>query len=201
MKHKHHHMATRQENEKLPGGYRSWSLFLVCNPSWNVENGERGILELHRQYTAFGDAIGAKHLAVWFTRTLGDEADHESAAKDTDFERSSAYCEKYKLLPSESPHVLVTTRYPDDPDPGDRFVVKLNGLDAPRMGDVLTKLTDQLVVTGLNQGGLDDSVRWRRVLSALSSAISAAGCFFNKVSFSIKSGPVNADIEHSGKGC
>lgn len=178
---------------EVPRGYSSWSLFLVCNPAWILQNGDQGVADLFHQYQAFGRAIGPKNLAIWFWKSPATTP----TANNTDIDRSSAYCERYKLLPSESPHVLVTTRYPNDAEVGDRFVVSLNGLDAHEGALVLTKLADQLLVTGLNQSGLDSSVRWRKVFAAVGSAISAAGCYFNRVSFSLKTGVINAEIEHS----
>jgi hypothetical protein len=183
---------------EIPHSYKSWSLFLVCNPAWIIQNGDNGIGELFRQYKAFGDAIGPNNLAIWFWKAPAAIP----IAGNTDIGRSSVYCERYKLPPSESPQVLVTTKYPDDQNPGDRFVVSLNGLDAHNSALAITKLADQLLVTGLNQSELDASDRWRRLLGAVGSAISATGCYFNKVSFSFKTSVVNAEIGHStDKGC
>src|ERR1700730_14738724 len=188
---------------EIPRGYSSWSLFLVCNPAWIVQNGDKGFVELFNRYLAFGHAIVPKNLAIWF----GKKPAETPTSDNTDVDRSSIYCERYKLLPSESPHVLVTTRYPDDPDPGDRFVVRLNNLDAQDGALALTKLADQLLVTGLSQTELDINYTWRRVLAAVGSAVNATGCYFNKVSFSFKTGIINAEIEHSSnsagtdKGC
>ena len=181
---------------EIPHAYSSWSLFLVCNPAWINENGDKGVAELFNQYRAFGRAIGPKNLAIWFWKKPATKA----TADNTDVERSSSYCEDYKLLPSEGPHVLVTTRYPNDPDPGERFIVRLNGLNAHDSALALTKLADQLVVTGLDQTGLDASVGWRKVYTAIGSAISATGCYFNKVSFSLRTGVINAEIEHATEG-
>jgi hypothetical protein len=181
---------------EIPRSYKSWSLFLVCNPAWIVENGDKGIAELFRQYKAFGESIGPKNLAIWFW----NKPAATPTADNTDISRSAVYCEKYKLLPSESPHVLVTTQHPDDQDPGDRFVVSLNGLDAHNSALAITKLADQLVATGLSQSGLDSSDRWRRVFDAITTAIGAASCYFNKVSFQFKTGVVTADIEHTSSG-
>jgi len=183
---------------EIPHGYKSWSLFLICNPAWIVQNGDKGIEELFYQYKAFGGAIGPSHLAIWFWKKPAVTP----TADNTDIERSSIYCARYKLLPSDSPHVLLTTRYPDDQDPGDRLVVSLNGLDAHNSALAITKLTDQLLVTGLNQSGLDSGDRWRRVLAAAATAISVAACYFNKVSLELKTSVVSAKIEHStGNGC
>jgi hypothetical protein len=147
------------------------------------------------QYKAFGNSIGPQNLAIWFWKKPAVKPTTEN----TDTDRSSGYCARYKLLPSESPHVLVTTRHPDDTTPGDHFVVKLNGLDGHGSALALTKLTDQLLVTGLNQTELDASDRWRRLLAATGSAMSAAGCYFNKVSFSFKTGVFNAEIAHTAE--
>jgi hypothetical protein len=140
---------------EIPRSYKSWSLFLICNPAWIVENGDKGIEELFHRYKAFGESIGPNNLAIWFWRKPAVAP----TSDNTDISRSAVYCEKYKLLPSESPHVLVTTRHPDDQDPGDRLVVSLNGLDAHDSALAITKLADQLVATGLSQSGLDNSDR------------------------------------------
>jgi hypothetical protein len=165
----------------------------VCNPAWIVENGDSGIASLFNQYRAFGRSIGPKNLAIWFWK----KPSSTPTVDNTDIERSSEYCEKYKLLPSESPHVLATTSYPDDPNPGDYIVVKLNGLAAQDGALVLNKLADQLLVTGLNQSGLDASDGWQRLLAALRSAITATECYFNKASISFKTGAVNVELGHS----
>ena len=40
--------------EQIPQGYESWSLFLICNPAWIVQNQDEGIATLFAQYRAFG---------------------------------------------------------------------------------------------------------------------------------------------------
>ena len=102
-------------------------------------------------------------------------------------------------LTSKSPQVLVTTKYPDDQNPGDHFVVSLNGLDAHRSALALTKLADQLLVEGLNQSDLDMNASdgWRRLLAGVRSASTATGCYFNTVSFSFKTSVVDAEIAPS----
>src|ERR1700737_4544399 len=47
--------------------YKSWSLFLICNPRWMLENGDKGIRDLFIAYYAFSRAIGPYNLAVWFS--------------------------------------------------------------------------------------------------------------------------------------
>jgi len=183
--------------QQIPRGYDSWSLFLVCNPAWLLENGDRGVAELFRAYKAFGQAIGPKNLAIWFWKAPA----MTPTLENTDIGRMSEYCQKYRLTPSDTPQVVATTRHPDEPEPGDRVVANLNG-DAANSARALTDLTDQLLKTGLNQSGLDDSDRWRRVASAGSAALSSVACYFNKVSISIKTGALNAELTHSSdRGC
>jgi hypothetical protein len=119
------------------------------------------------------------------------------SAELTDVSRSSEYCERYKLLPSQSPHVLVTTRHPDAEVVGDYFYVSLSGLSANDSADVLAKLTDQLLVTGLDQPQLDASTRWSRTLAAAAAVVNQAGSYFNKVSFSFNTAFFKAEIAHS----
>lgn len=65
-------------------------------------------------------------------------------------DRSNAYCTKYGLRPSQSPHVLVTTAYPDLAAPiGNDHVLALNGTSAEDIQTLLSKLADQLVVEGV----------------------------------------------------
>jgi hypothetical protein len=183
---------------EIPHSYKSWSLFLVCNPAWIIQNGDKGIGELFFRYRAFGHAIGPNNLAIWFWKARAEIP----TAGNTDIGRSGVYCKRYKLPPSESPHVLVTTKHPDEKNPGDRLVVSLNGLDAHDSALALDKLADQLVGMGLNRSGLDAPGRWQQLLAAVGSAAGATGCYFNKVSFSFKTVLVNAEIGHAtNNGC
>jgi hypothetical protein len=180
---------------------KSWSLLLICNPNWLSENqGTDGMYSLFRQFEYFGRSIGHDNLAIWFMKKPFDY--NNSKGIETDIDRSGAYCARYKLRASDSPLVLVTTRHPDDPNVGDYFVVKLNGLNSSDSGRVLTDLADQMLVSGLNQPGLDSSHKWHRIFGALSSAMGAVGCYLNKVSISINAGAVQGEISHSNDaGC
>jgi len=178
--------------QQIPKNYDTWSLFLVCNPSWIVENGDRGVADLFRAYKAFGQAIGPKNLAIWFWK----EPAMSPTIDNTDINRMSEYCQKYQLTPSDTPQVVATTRHPDDTELGDRVVANLNG-NASNSARALTDLADQLLKSGLNQSGLDNSDRWRRVATAGSAALSSVACYFNKVSISIKTSVLNAEITHS----
>jgi hypothetical protein len=142
-------------------GYASWSLFLVCNPAWFLEENQANLRNLYVQFNAFGRAIGPAHLAVWFwkqaprnTQALGNILDEN---------RHNKYCTKFGLLPSKSPHVLVTTTHPDSAIAVDRnkVILELNGTNATDIQILLLKLADQLVVQGLQQADLDSEAYWR----------------------------------------
>jgi hypothetical protein len=182
---------------EIPANFSSWSLFLICNPEWILQNGDLGVQLLHKQFLVFGQAIGKRNAAIWFF-------ENEAAAatvENTDISRSSAYCEKYKLLPSNSPYVLVTTRHPDaGSELGNHLVIRLNGLNTYDSARVLSKLTDQLLITKLSASELNETrAGWRRVLNAFRTAIIATGCYFNKVSVAVNAGAVHAEIAHDDK--
>jgi hypothetical protein len=179
--------------EVIPRRYKSWSLFLICGPGWILRNKDEGVSRLYQEFEAFGDAIGRDNVAIWFWKSQG-----APTADNVDVGRSAGYCEKYNLLPSGTPQVLVTTRFPDDPGEGDKYVVSLNGLSPSESANALDKLTDQLMQSGLNQKNLDNAAFWNGLLSASGTALSAAGCYLNKVSISLHTGVINAEVGHSG---
>src|SRR5262245_2609085 len=79
--------AELKPTTEIPRSYKSWSLFLVCNPAWIVKNGDRGLTELYYQFKAFGDVIGDKNLAIWFWKERRPEG--EGMADNTDIGRSA----------------------------------------------------------------------------------------------------------------
>ena len=181
---------------EIPRNYESWSLFLICNPAWVLQNGDRGIEELFRAYKVFGEVIGPNNLAIWFWKTPA----WRPTVENSDLGRMGEYCKKFELTASETPQVVATTMYPDlEEEPGDRVVANLNG-SAENSAQALTDLTDQLLSIGLNQSGLDDNERWRRISAAALSALSSVACYFNKVSISIKTNLLDVELAHTGEG-
>jgi hypothetical protein len=85
-----------------------------------------------------------------------------------DISRNIQYCQKYGLEPSMSPYVVVTPSYPDlEADVSNFWIMRLNGLPAEEVGRLLGDLTDQLVLSRLNQEKID-SVRYWRTWEAVS---------------------------------
>jgi hypothetical protein len=103
------------DKEAIPKNFKTWSLFLVCNPKWldPATNGiPTGLNDLYRQFENFGRTIGDDNVAVWFWKPSGKAGAPE--ARDVDVERSVRFCQAWKLKPSASPHVVVTSTYPDE---------------------------------------------------------------------------------------
>jgi hypothetical protein len=166
-------------------GYKSWSLFLVCNPAWLLPENQEMLLNLYRQFQAFGSAIGPKHLAIWFWKRQPQwGASHP--AQDIDVERGSEYCAKFGLLPSKSPHVLVTTSYPEvTASVGNYSILELNGVPSNDITGLLTKVADQLLVQGLRQAELDSEAYWRAWQRSFEAVGDALAGFMKRVKFTI----------------
>jgi hypothetical protein len=175
--------------------YESWSLFLVCNPTWLLETRGKMRKELHESFRILGPAIGSKHLAVWFwDRNPGLQGRDVPWPIDT--RRSAEFCKKFGLLPSESPHVLVTTAYPDLQGPvGNFVVVRFNGARSEDMAQLVTKLADQLLVQGLDQVALDSTSYWQKWRRGLESVLTTLGEWVKEVRVQVKAGPIEVEIK------
>lgn len=186
--------------------YRTWSLFLVCNPAWLEPEKSSDLLNLYKQFRIFGRSIGDDHLAVWFWKKRTD-ANDPKLAENVDVERSVRFCSALGLTPSAGPHLVVTTEYPDETKlPADRATFELAGLAPAEVTKLLQKLTDELVLKGRadalltkvleSNGGTGTAVAappslWIRLLEAAQRTIIGFGC---KVSVQIKTGFLNAEL-------
>jgi hypothetical protein len=159
--------------EKIPQHYASYSLFLICSPEWimRLYNDMHAFDTLYGTYRAFGEAIGQNNLAVWFWEDIEpsrviwhydtQEPQTTTAHIRYDIARAVSYCSKYKLQPSRSPYILVTTDHPDiDNSLENYFIVELGNLDERGSITVLSSLTDQIVAENLNQKQLDSASYW-----------------------------------------
>src|SRR5260370_38038010 len=97
----------------IPTHFKTYSLFLVCNPLWLAPDKSQGLDDLYRQFKDFGRTIGDDNLAVWFWKSRSVETDR-ALAQNEDVERSVRLCEAWKLKPSAGPHLVVTSTYPDE---------------------------------------------------------------------------------------
>jgi hypothetical protein len=206
--------VVRPTGEIPKKNYKTWSLFLVCNPAWLTPDKNKDLLSLYQQFQEFGRTIGTDQLAVWFWNAPGYYGDPNLAAK-VDVERSVRFCKAFNLKPSESPQIVVTSTYPDLAHPPKEFAAfRLADMSAADISGLLAKLSDQLLLTGTvtpppaapgapaataaaqapaadAQGHL-----WIRLLSAAQQAIGNFGCAW---SLKINSGPLTAELHSCTK--
>jgi hypothetical protein len=192
--------AELPREQSIPKGYKTYSLFLVCNPQWLDQDRSADLHNLYLRFQNFGRAIGDDHLAVWFWKSEGRTSNGE-LAQDVDVERSVRFCQAWKLKPSEGPHVVVTSTYPKESDrssgsPKDIAVYALGSMVPKDISALLAKLTDDLVANGRVSGGEAAQPAppglWVRLLEATQQTINSFGCAWT---FKIEAGPVNANLK------
>jgi hypothetical protein len=203
--------------EAIPAGYKTYSLFLICNPDWLDPAKSSGLSDLYLKFVAFGRSIGDDQAAVWFWKTtVGPNWESmmpPSAAIDV--ERSIRFCKAWKLKPSDGPYLVVTTTRPDEDHlasgvPDGTAIFALGGLGSPQISSLLGKLTDSLLLTGkienpVAAGAADPSAAsqppessaasgaiWIRMLGAAQELIAQFGC---AVSLKVDAGPLQADLK------
>ena len=136
--------------------FTSWSLFLVCDPAWLLPGQEQALRDLQGRYRAFGETTGPLHAAVWFERVV----EQRQVPGSIDVNRNVEYCAKFQLVPSEGPHVVVTTIHPDQWKLGDsKIVLAFAGRSVQDIQGQLSRLNDQVAAKQLSQKKLD-SVAW-----------------------------------------
>ncbi len=173
--------------------YKTWSLFLVCNPEWLSSDRSSDVYFLYKQLKSFGRSIGDDNLAVWFwNRKVSGPAD---AADSVDAERSARFCKAFSLAPSSSPYLVVTSSYPEPSSrPKDLAVYELANMSPGQMNKLLAKLTDQLLLQERVTPDTSNEpleARWIRLLAASQRVINDFGCAW---SFRIQTGVLNADL-------
>jgi hypothetical protein len=138
-------------------GFKTWSLFLVCNQDWVSLEKTQDLSNLYWRFKGFGDAIGKDNLAVWFWKKKMPIT-NPRLAENVDVPRSVEYCTALNrmrpssakpLLPSASPFLVVTSAYPDVAAfPTERAIFELGRLNAAELATLLGDVTNQLVVEG-----------------------------------------------------
>ena len=193
-------IAEVPRKKEIPEGYKTYSLFLICNPQWLDQDRSGDLHNLYIQFQNFGRAIGDDHLAVWFWRSEGRTRNSE-LARDVDVERSVRFCQTWRLKPSAGPHVVVTSTYPQEHDqfsglPKNSAVYTLGNMVPKDISALLAKLTDDLIQNGhVNSREAAQPAPpglWVRLLEATQQTINSFGCAWT---FKIEAGPVNADLK------
>ena len=181
----------------IPQRYESWSLFLVCNPAWLRANENENLLELWWNFNSFGRVIGRNNAAIWFWKT--SSPNFENISEDLDVQRSAAYCQRFKLLPSESPHILITSTHPDEEARMNAlseqyFVARLNGLDTEETQELVGALADGISTGELQQEDINSRRFWLGLQNVVSNAVSDLGEWVECVSFKIDARFVKLEI-------
>jgi hypothetical protein len=77
--------------EDIPRNFKSYSLFLVCNPEWLAPEKSEDLYALYQAFDRFGRTIGRDNAAVWFWKARR-AADDPKLAENVDVERSVQFC-------------------------------------------------------------------------------------------------------------
>lgn len=173
--------------QTIPGKpFTSWSLFLVCDPAWLLPGQEAALRDLQVRYKAFGDTTGPRHAAVWFESVVAGR----QVTGSIDVNRNVEYCGKFQLVPSEGPHVVVTTVHPDQWKLGDsKIVLAFAGRSAQDIQDQLSKLNDQVAAQRLSQKELDSVAWW----NSWAEIIETTCQWLSKVKWSVDAKLVKVD--------
>jgi hypothetical protein len=172
--------------EPIPTHYKTWSLFLVCNPRWLASDRNHDLKDLHDAFYHFGDTIGSDNAAVWFWKKPYNPNDQSTFVDNLDVPRSSKFCEAFHLPPSLGPYLFVTSTYPDEsnlPDglPQNSAYFALGNLQSPQISDLLAHLADKLVQGGgipTNPGPDANQTNgtWVHLLVAAQQTLKSFGC-------------------------
>jgi hypothetical protein len=189
---------------KIPDNFKTYSLFLVCNPQWLAPEDNPSLTSLYLHFDSFGRTIGDDNLAVWFWKLPSFPSipsDDNYLAEAVDVERCVRFCQGWKLKPSSGPHLVVTSTYPDESHlssglPANSAVFALGNMKPTEIEALLAKLTDELEEQGHVEKTPDASKaspepQMIRLLEATQQIINSFGCAWT---FKIEAGPVNADL-------
>jgi hypothetical protein len=185
--------------------FKTWSLFLICNPDWATTDKSAELATLYRRFRPFGDAIGRDNLAVWFWKRRGP-VDDPKLAENVDVARSAQFCAALGKPPSQGPYLVVTAAYPDVAAfPKERAIFELGGLSPADLTKLLNSLTDQLLLQGRVDAAMASASvgapvppqppsLWIRLLEGARQSIIGFGC---AVKLQIDTGLLNAEL----RGC
>ena len=191
--------------DEIPRGtFKTWTLFLVCNPDWVAPERAADLANLYARFKAFGDAIGKDNLAVWFWKRRMAVNDPR-LADNVDVARSAEFCATLGRAPSQGPYLVVTNAYPDvKAFPAERAIFELGSLRPADLSKLLGGLTDQLLLQrrvdaalaaagGSGPAAAPPSL-WMRLLEGTRQTLIGLGC---AVKLQISGGPLSAEL----RGC
>jgi hypothetical protein len=191
--------------EEIPrDAYKTWSLFLICNPDWVAPSKSTELADLYHRFKSFGDAIGRENLAVWFWKQR-EEVGDPRLAENVDVARSAEFCKALSRAPSQGPYLVVTTGYPElSAFPAEHAIFDLGGLQPAVLAKLLNALTDQLLLQGRVDAARIEAVGssplgappslWISLLESARQTLIGFGC---AVKLQVAAGPLSAEL----RGC
>jgi hypothetical protein len=199
-------LAVVPQTEAIPkNNYKTWTLFLICNPKWlsPMEAGSSGtqkeLYSLYDQFTSFGRTIGTDNLAVWFWKKTSAKLSNSALVSNVDVERSVRFCKAWSLTPSAGPHVVVTPTYPDESAlskglPANTAVFELGNMKTVQISDLLAKLVDELLQNKRVEAPAAAAAPTSGMISLLQAVqriINNVGCAWT---FKISAGPLATEV-------
>jgi hypothetical protein len=191
--------------QQIPrGSFKTWSLFLICNPDWATPDKSKDLATLYGRFRPFHEAIGPDNLGVWFWKRPMPVSD-PNLGGNIDIARSAAFCAEIGKPPSQGPYLVITTDYPDLANfPKDRAIFELGSLPPADLAKLLNNLTDQLLLQNrvnaaliaANPGGPtpEPPSLWIRLLESARQTLIGFGC---AVKLQISTGVLTAEL----RGC
>jgi hypothetical protein len=195
-------------NSKIPPGYKSYSLFLLCDPQWLQANKQQDLRSLYSRFSVFGDAIGDKNAAIWFWKGYVPRSLSQILPANVDVDRNMKFCSAWHLTPDQAPYIVVTSQYPDEDHlasipSGNRAIFALGQMKQKEIETLLAGLSAGIKneqskaaadVPAASQPGqlATEPSMWLAMLTAVQQDISKFGCAW---SFKIDAGPIKADLQ------
>jgi hypothetical protein len=200
--------STQNSNAHDPNSqrtYKTWSIFIICNPDWIRAASAQRVDTLLDQFKAFGTAIGPDNLAIWFSKK-----GRVGQPDKIDFDRSALYCSKLKLDPLKSPYVLLTTQFPGAglpdqyPDTfpatlGNHFLLSLNEASLDETNRLLGALTNQIITSDLSQLTVNSNEYWSSMENNYISVRDKIGSFVKQITVTFELGPVKTEVAFDHK--
>lgn len=184
--------------QSISRNYRSWSLFLVCNPEWlaGSEAAQNNMRDLYRAFGTFGRIIGSDNLAVWFSKPT--TVSEPSASEAYDADEAANYCGVYRLSANESPYIVVTTAYPTkDGTPGNYYAISLNGLDNSNRLRLLGTISDRIRMSDFRAAQFDSDRYWRGWIQVLEDSAQALRQLIPALKFTVDARAVKMEFDGS----
>jgi hypothetical protein len=195
----------KEKNDKVvfesnKSKYKTFSLFLICNPEWILPSKEAQLRNFFDQFKAYGRALGKEHIAVWYWQPSAPYKSN-SVVDHIDYDVHAQMCSRLGLLPSEGPHIIVTDEVPTPLMPRGKILIRqsFSNRRPEEIARIIAKLTDVLRSNHIKQVE-PWSARfleiWRLCFVNIREAI---GDLRDSVTLTIDSGPVEVEIEGTHK--